>query len=134
MIGMMRVIIKMKPLTFNKTLTSKRQGSDPSVTFRKLPDTGNEARYQGSINTKGIKLLKSLVDGYTGLQVVFSDLHPMVGLMPLTSESKGVKSAFGATELFKNLNLVVGKKYTLVVSKDSERQSSLLVINSNEHI
>lgn len=120
----------MKPLEFNKELTSKRQGNAPSVIFRKLPETGNNNRYQGSINVKGVELIKSLAPDYQGLKIVFSDLHPTVGFKPV--EESGVKTHFGATELFKNLNLVINKKYKLTVN-NSESNDILLVIDSNEY-
>ena len=123
---------KMNGLKFNKQLTGQYQGNEPSVIFRKLPETGNNARYQGSINVKGVELIKSLSPDYKGLKVVFSDLHPIIGFKPL--EEKGVKAIFGATELFRSstLNLVIGKRYKLTVN-NSESNDILLVIDSNEY-
>ena len=106
----------MKKLEFNKELTNLRQGNEPSVIFRKLPETGNNDRYQGSINKKGVDLIESLCPDYNGLQIVFSDSHSIIGFIPL--KGKGIKSKFGATQLLKNLNLVVGKKYNLIINTD----------------
>ena len=116
----------MSKLKFNKELTGKRQGKYPSIVFRKLADTGNEARYQGSINKKGVELIKLNAGAYIGLKVMFSDDHSIIGFEAITKE-KGVNSVFGATELFKELNLVVGKHYDLTYSGES-----LFTIDSDE--
>jgi len=116
----------MKPLEFNKELISQRQGNGPSVVFRKLADTGNEPRYQGSINTNGAALMKKLSPSCLTMQIVFSDQHSFIGFKPLNDDN-GVKWVFGATQLFKKLKLVVGKKYALKVNGD------IMVIDSNEY-
>ena len=121
----------MTTLKFNRELTSKRQGNGPSVIFRKLADTGNNVRYQGSINVPGIKLIKSKVGNYTGLKIVFSDEHSIVGFEPVAQE-KLAKYVFGATGLFSELNLEVGKRYKFIVKK-LEGDKIIFVIDSDEH-
>ena len=100
-------------MEFNKTLSSKQCGKNPTVIFRKL--TGDRDRYQGSINTSGIKLIEDLKGTFAGLQIVFSDLHSFIGFKPMYQQ-KATTKCFGATELFSNLPLVVGKHYTLKLS------------------
>ena len=120
----------MAQLTFNKQLSSKRQGNAPSVIFRKLPETGNNDRYQGQVNTLGVNLIKSLAPNYEGLKIVFSDSHSIIGFKPV--EDKCVKSVFGATELFRGLNLVVGKKYKLTKVEEPNDAGVLVTIDSDE--
>lgn len=116
----------MKTLKFNKVLTSQRQGNEPSVIFRKLADTGNNNRYQGSINNSGASMIKELMPLCNSLQVVFSDKHSAIGFKPLNDKT-GCKWVFGATQLFKSINLVTGKKYKLEINGE------YAVINSEEH-
>ena len=113
-------------MIFNKEVTKKRQGKKAGVIFRGMPDTGNEARYQGNINKNGQILIESLGLNHKGMSVVFSDEHSIIGFKPLT-KSKGVKFAFSATQLFKNLNLIVGKSYNLEIIGD------YATIDSDEH-
>ena len=108
---------KMNGLTFNKSLTNQRASNNPSVSFRKLAETGNSDRYQGSLNTSAYRLLKEMNPLYTSIDIVFSDDHSIIGFKPLDDDS-GYKPTFGATQLFKNLNLAVGKKYTLKIQGD----------------
>ena len=105
--------IKRMNMKFNKTLSSKQCGKNPTVIFRRL--TGDRDRYQGLINTSGVKLIESLNGAFIGLKIVFSDEHSFIGFKPL-HEDKGVSKVFGATELFSSLPLVIGKHYTLKLS------------------
>ena len=101
-------------MEFNKVLTRKGSCRDASVIFRKLVNIGDNDRWQGSINTAGAGLIKNESGDITGLSVVYSDEHGIIGFRPV--KGKSVKWVFGATELFENLPLVVGKHYTLKIT------------------
>lgn len=113
-------------MEFNKT-TGTIKGRKPNIVFRKLPDTGNEPRYQGNINKSAMVLIRKAFDSTEGLEVVFSDKHSFIGFKP--TRSKKLKTWFGATELFRELKLIVGQRYELTECKGVKR---LLVIDSNE--
>ena len=112
-------------MEFNKELSGKRSSKGPSVVFRKLADTGNSDRYQGSINKAGVELIESIGGEFCKLQILFSDQHKFIGFKPLYQE-KGASNVFGATELFKELPLVIGNHYELKLSE------GVAVIDSNE--
>jgi len=115
-------------VTFNKVMKNKRSYSEPSVIFRKLSKTGNHERYQGSINTSGIELAKKVCKGnFSGFQVMFSDEHSIVGIKPEFSQSGKCNSAFGATQLFSELNLKTGFHYILKIN------DGFVTIDSDEH-
>ena len=116
----------MTTLKFNKSLSTKRLCKDAGIIFRRLADTGNEPRYQGSVNKNGADLINSIYGYCASLNISFSDEHPMIGFKPLASDS-GVMLVFGATNLFKSLNLVTGKYYNL------EKIGEYAVIDSDEH-
>lgn len=113
-------------MEFNKT-TGTIKGRKPNIIFRKLPDTGNEPRYQGNINKSAMVLIRKVFDSTEGLEIVFSDKHSFIGFKP--TRSKKLKTWFGATELFRELNLETGKRYELTECADVKR---LLTINSDE--
>ena len=117
-------VITMDNLVFNKSVTTKRQSNKPSVIFRKLLKVGNNDRYQGSLNSNAVKLIETINSEFTCVDIVFSDEHSMIGLKPVIG--KGINRTFGATQLFRELNLVTGKHYTLTINGD------LSVIDSDE--
>ncbi len=113
-------------MEFNKT-TGTRKGNKPSITFRSLPDTGNELRYHGAINKNAFDLMRETFPKSSGLEVVFSDQHSIIGFKSVPD--KELKKYFGATELFESLKLVTYKRYKLTECPDTK---GLLIIDSNE--
>ncbi|PHR55941.1 MAG: hypothetical protein COA43_14575 [Robiginitomaculum sp.] len=114
-------------IKFNKELKSNRGSNEPTIIFRKLKRINDNNRFQGHINKKGIDLILTLTssDNFT-VQVLFSDEHSIIGLKPCEHASK-TPIYFGATELFKELNLVIGKHYSLTINSD------IATIDSDEH-
>ena len=111
-------------MEFNKKVSRKNvSNGKPTIVFRKL--SGDKARYQGSLNKAAVNVLTELIDDSLDFNVLFSDHHNFIGIEPFSNDSK-VKKTFGATELFDELNLVIGKHYTLKI--DGE----MGVINADE--
>tara|TARA_R110000764_G_scaffold30687_1_gene70943 strand:- start:13641 stop:14015 length:375 start_codon:yes stop_codon:yes gene_type:complete len=105
-------------IEFNKETKSGKGSSEATIVFRKLKSINSNDRYQGSINSSGLKLMDSIVKSrFYYLQILFSDEHSIIGVKPVRHESK-MSKFFGATELFKDLNLLVGKHYKVKVQGD----------------
>ena len=119
----------MKDLAFNKKIKAAQPyHREPSVIFRELTTlaSGNK-RYQASINSSGVALINTINGKFSELQIEFSDVHSFVGLKPSTSRDKMINT-FGATGIFSELDLQVGKHYKLSVIN-----SGYAVFDSNEH-
>lgn len=117
-------------MKFNKEVTGKQSLITPAVIFRKIENTGDFDRYQGSFNKPGKRLINETVEKQGGLKILFSDEHSNIGFTRTTKE--GTKLVFGATQLFNSLGLVVGKKYELTVTETSEH-GALLTIDADQH-
>ena len=116
----------MKELTFNKVQSKKAGGQvSDSIVFRKLKAINDKDRFQGNINKKGMDLISTINGDFSGVQILFSDEHAYIGFKPLEFKDKA-RASFGATELFRELNLKTGMHYDLTINGD------VAIIDSNQ--